>query len=53
MHGTEPHDCYASLSSQNPGIVKNGSIYIYQLTNAVNNIKMFALYKYLTLYYVL
>ena len=29
MHGTEPHAFYALLSSQNSGIVKNVSIFIY------------------------
>ena len=30
MHGTEPHDFYVVLSSQNPGIVK---IYQCKFTN--------------------
>jgi hypothetical protein len=31
IHGTELQDFYALLSFQNPDIVKNISIYIYQL----------------------
>jgi len=38
VHGTELYDFYALLSSQNPEIVKNVSIYIYHLMNAVNDI---------------
>jgi hypothetical protein len=36
MHGTEPHDFYALLSSQNSDIVKI-SIYIYQLMKIMND----------------
>ena len=41
------------MSSQNPGIVKNVSIYIYQLMKVMNDILIFALYIYFTIYYVL
>lgn len=37
LHRREPQDFYALLSSQNPGIVKNVSIYIYQLMNIIND----------------
>jgi len=36
IHGTEAQDFYALLSSQNPGIIKNVSLYIYQLINVIN-----------------
>jgi len=36
IHGTEAQDFYALLSSQNPGIIKNVSLYIYQLMNVIN-----------------
>jgi len=53
MHGTERRDFHALLSSQNPGIIKNVSTYIYQFINVIIDIWMFALYNYFTFYYVL
>ena len=36
VYGTEAQDFYALLSSQNPGIIKDVSLYIYQLINVIH-----------------
>jgi len=38
VHGTDLHEFYAVLPSQNPETFKYVSIYIYHLMNAVNDI---------------
>ena len=50
MHGTEPHDFYVVLSSQNPGIVK---IYECKFTNLWLKLMTFKCSIYTTAYMLL